>query len=375
MNEYGDSFVGGNFIWFTGVVEDVNDPEEMGRYRVRCFGYHSDNRGDIPTEDLPWASVMMPVTSASTSGIGHSATGLVQGSWVIGFFRDGSNVQDPVIMGSIPSMFEARPEYSQGFSDPDQVYPLEDTLTKPDTPQPARKDYKDSAVYKSKDSRSNISITPTNPPITSKDTSKTWTLPSLAKNVVPIYPNNHVYQSESGHVLEFDDTSGKERISVFHKSGSYDEVNARETNGEHYGDRSVVIVGDSYEVVIQNKNIYITGDLNLNVDGNMNTKCKNYKLEVLEDMEVTVGTAQTVNVGTGQTVTVGEGQTITVAGDQNITAAVTKINNNVDVTGTITATVEVTAGLIPKDVSLTTHLHKDSAGVKAGITEAPIKNT
>ena len=334
MNEYGDSFVGGNFLWFTGVVEDVNDPEEMGRYRVRCFGYHTDNKGDIPTEDLPWASVMMPVTSASTSGIGYSATGLVQGSWVIGFFRDGSNVQDPVIMGSIPSMFEARPEYSQGFSDPDQVYPLEDTLTKPDTPQPARKDYKDSAVYKSKAARSITSITPTAP---EGETATAWSLPSLTDNVVPIYPNNHVYQSESGHVLEFDDTSGKERISVFHKSGSFDEVNAT-------GDRSVVIVGDSYEVVIKNKNIYITGDLNLNVDGNMNTKAKNYTLEVEEEMKVTVG------------------------GDQNIKAAKTIIDNNVDVTGTgkLTAAVEVIAG--SKSIELTKHHHLDSAGVKAGKT-------
>mgnify|MGYP001581493763 FL=1 len=333
MNEYGDSFVGGNFLWFTGVVEDVNDPEEMGRYRVRCFGYHTDNKGDIPTEDLPWANVMMPVTSASTSGIGHSATGLLQGSWIIGFFRDGSNVQDPVIMGSIPSMFEARPEYSEGFSDPDQVYPLEDTLSKPDTPQPARKDYTDSAVYKSKDSRSSISVTPTG-----EGTS--WSLPSLTDNVVPIYPNNHVYQSESGHVLEFDDTSGKERISIFHKSGSYDEV-------YEGGDRSVVIVGDSYEVVIKNKNIYITGDLNLNVDGNMNTKAKNYTLEVEEEMKVTVG------------------------GEQNIKAAKTIIDNNVDVTGTgtLTADVEVVAG--SKSIELTKHIHLDSAGVKAGKTTPP----
>jgi len=358
MNEYGDSFVGGNFLWFTGVIEDVNDPEEMGRYRVRCFGYHTDNKGDIPTEDLPWANVMMPVTSASTSGIGYSATGLVQGSWVIGFFRDGSNVQDPVIMGSIPSMFESRPEYSQGFSDPDQVYPLEDSLKKPDTPQPARKDYKDSAVYKSKDSRSNISITPVGG-------GKSWSPPSPSKVIEPIYPNNHVYQSESGHVLEFDDTSGKERISIFHKSGSYDEV----AGGEFGGDRSVVIVGDSYEVVINNKNIYITGDLNLNVDGNMNTKCKKYKLEVLEDMEVTVGTAQTVTVGEGQTVTVGDGQTMSITGIQDITATEgTKINNNVDVTGTLTATVDVVA----KGVSLVGHKHRDSAGVKAGITTKPI---
>jgi len=330
MSNYGDSFVGGNFLWFTGVVEDVNDPEEMGRYRVRCFGYHTEDKGNIETEDLPWANVMMPVTSASTSGIGYSATGLVQGSWVIGFFRDGLNLQDPVIMGSIPSMFEARPEYSEGFSDPDQVYPLEDTLSKPDTPQPARKDYTDSAVYTSKDSRSSISVTPTGD-------GTSWSLPSLTDNVVPIYPNNHVYQSESGHVLEFDDTSGKERISVFHKSGSFDEVNAT-------GDRSVVIVGDSYEVVIKNKNIYITGDLNLNVDGNMNTKAKNYTLEVEEEMKVTVG------------------------GEQDITAAVTKINNNVDVTGTITATVDVVA----KGVSLVGHKHRDSAGVKPGITTKPI---
>lgn len=356
MNEYGDSFVGGNFLWFTGVVEDVNDPEEMGRYRVRCFGYHSENKGDIPTEDLPWANVMMPVTSASTSGIGQSATGLVQGSWIIGFFRDGSNVQDPVIMGSIPSMFEARPEYSEGFSDPDQVYPLEDTLSKPDTPQPARKDYKDSAVYKSKSTRRDTLST-----VNTAD-GGTWSLENPEDNIVPIYPDNNVYQSESGHVVEFDDTSGKERISVFHKSGSYDEVYAD-------GDRSVVIVGDSYEVVIKNKNIYITGDLNLNVDGNMNTKiAKNYTLDVGEEMKVTVGGSQTNTIGGSQTITVGGDQTMGITGNQDISAAVTKINNNVDVTGTLTATVDVVA----KGVSLVGHKHRDSAGVKAGITTKPI---
>jgi len=357
MNEYGDSFVGGHFLWFTGVIEDVNDPEEMGRYRVRCFGYHSENKGDIPTKDLPWANVMMPVTSASTSGIGQSATGLVQGSWVIGFFRDGRNVQDPVIMGSIPSMFESRPEYSQGFSDPDRVYPLEDSLKKPDTPQPARKDYKDSAVYKSKQSSRNTVST-----ISTAD-AESWSLQDPASNIVPIYPDNHVYQSESGHVVEFDDTSGKERISVFHKSGSYDEVNAA-------GDRSVVIIGDSYEVVIKNKNIYIKGNLNLNVDGNMNTKVsENYTLDVGKEMKVTVGTKQEVSVGTNQTITVGEGQTMSITGIQDITATEgTKINNNVDVTGTITATVDV----IAKGISLVGHKHRDSAGVKPGITTKPI---
>ena len=32
------------FIWFVGVVEDRNDPDQLGRVRVRCLGF--------PTEDL-----------------------------------------------------------------------------------------------------------------------------------------------------------------------------------------------------------------------------------------------------------------------------------------------------------------------------------
>lgn len=110
--------------WFTGVVEDVNDPLQNGRVRVRCFGYHTPSQTDIPTQDLPWASCVMPVTSPSTSGIGQSATGLIPGSWVVGFFRDGDELQDPVIMGTIPSVTSALPgERNNGFADPHGTYP------------------------------------------------------------------------------------------------------------------------------------------------------------------------------------------------------------------------------------------------------------
>jgi len=50
------------FVWFTGVVEDRNDPSKLGRVRVRCLGFHTDDLVDIPTADLPWATVMHPVT-------------------------------------------------------------------------------------------------------------------------------------------------------------------------------------------------------------------------------------------------------------------------------------------------------------------------
>ena len=46
------------FVWFTGVVEDRNDPDKLGRVRVRCLGFHTEDLLDIPTKDLPWATVM-----------------------------------------------------------------------------------------------------------------------------------------------------------------------------------------------------------------------------------------------------------------------------------------------------------------------------
>ena len=49
------------FIWFVGVVEDREDPERIGRVRVRCLGFHTEDKTSLPTEDLPWAHVMHPV--------------------------------------------------------------------------------------------------------------------------------------------------------------------------------------------------------------------------------------------------------------------------------------------------------------------------
>ncbi len=110
--------------WFTGVVEDCNDPLQQGRVRVRCFNYHVQSQFDIPTQDLPWATCLLPVTSPSISGLGQSSTGLIPGSWVFGVFRDGRECQDPFVLGSIPSASSHIPfERGNGFSDPHGTYP------------------------------------------------------------------------------------------------------------------------------------------------------------------------------------------------------------------------------------------------------------
>jgi hypothetical protein len=111
--------------WYVGVVEDINDPQGQGRVRVRCLGYHTPDRNKLPTQDLPLATVMLPTTSASVAGIGLSATALIPNTWVFGFFRDGAELQDPVIMGTIASASGYDVGYDVtgniGFGDPHGV--------------------------------------------------------------------------------------------------------------------------------------------------------------------------------------------------------------------------------------------------------------
>jgi hypothetical protein len=107
-----------DFVWWYGVVEDRKDPLYLGRLKVRCIGFHTDNKDEIPTDELPWAQVISPITSSGISGIGTTPVGLIEGSHVFGFFRDGKEGQEPVVLGScvgIPSVMANR---RKGFFDP-----------------------------------------------------------------------------------------------------------------------------------------------------------------------------------------------------------------------------------------------------------------
>ena len=114
-----NNFIGmDGFVWFYGVVEDRQDPYLIGRVRVRCFGHHTGDKVILPTKDLPWAQVMLPVTSAGISGVGQSPIGLVEGSHVFGFFRDGEARQEPVVMGSMPGYPTELGDTTKGFYSP-----------------------------------------------------------------------------------------------------------------------------------------------------------------------------------------------------------------------------------------------------------------
>ena len=111
------------FVWFTGVVEDRQDTKRLGRVRVRVLGMHTEDLTKIPTTDLPWAHIMHPVTNPSMQGLGDTPTFLVEGSWVVGFFLDAVEKQQPLIIGSLPGYPQNVADTSKGFNDPIGKYP------------------------------------------------------------------------------------------------------------------------------------------------------------------------------------------------------------------------------------------------------------
>jgi hypothetical protein len=85
----------GDWVWWMGVVEDRHDPEKLGRLKVRIFGYHTDDKEKISTDDLMWAAVVSPIQSSSFGGVGFSPTGILEGTTVVGWFLDGHNRTEP----------------------------------------------------------------------------------------------------------------------------------------------------------------------------------------------------------------------------------------------------------------------------------------
>jgi hypothetical protein len=94
------------FIWWIGIVEDINDPLTLGRCKVRCFGYHpAKSTNLVPTEDLPWATTIHPLNTPNLYGTPRL------GEWVFGFFLDSLSAQEPAILGYLPAIPEAASEY------------------------------------------------------------------------------------------------------------------------------------------------------------------------------------------------------------------------------------------------------------------------
>ena len=250
------------FVWFTGVVEDRNDPSKLGRVRVRCLGLHTENKVDIPTEDLPWAHIMQSTNNPSMQGLGNTPTFLVEGTWVVGFFLDAVEKQQPLIMGTLPGNPQSVADTTKGFNDPNGTYPSEKithsnhALQESDVNRLARNDTDKAHAVVAAKNTAKTSTVPT------ANSSTTWNEPDSA--YAAAYPKNHVLETESGHIKEYDDTSGQERIHEYHTKGTFYEI-------DKDGNKSTRIVGDNYEVVAGSDFVNIKGTANLTIASNCNT--------------------------------------------------------------------------------------------------------
>jgi hypothetical protein len=115
MKTIQSEFYGDISRWFVGVVEEAgNDEPKLGRVKVRIYGIHG-GRDQVPIEDLPYASVLVPTTEPGISGLGRNPM-LGEGATVFGIFMDGKNSQLPLVMGSIPTVQVPSLEQIEGES-------------------------------------------------------------------------------------------------------------------------------------------------------------------------------------------------------------------------------------------------------------------
>lgn len=326
------------FVWWQGVVEDIYDPLKLGRVRVRVLGWHSDDKADVPVKDIPWAHVIMPVNSPSVSGKGWSPTGLVQGAWVVGFFRDGNNAQEPVVFGTIggintvkipipddlsrlagnqfadtglikdiiaqqiqsrkdevisalekakndvglkPYEMPKNPTINsaRGFSDPDGLYPLISRMGESDTNRLARAEQLENTIVAKKQNELESCQTAL---------AGSWREPSPAYNAK--YPFNNVYESQAGHVIEYDDTPGAERLHWYHCSGTFNEIHPK-------GSEVHKVVGNAWDITLNDKMILVKGNCAFNTNKTLKIYMgKDLEIEVEGDSKMYVKGDMTVDV-------------------------------------------------------------------------------
>ena len=313
------------FQWFVGVVENRDDPKYLGRVKVRCLGYHTEDLGKLPTSDLPWAHPMNPITSATVSGVGQTPLGVVEGTWVVGFFTD-TDAQMPMIIGTLPGVPSNLPtkDSVKGFQDVGNAnYPkYKETdvnrlaVNDDDNPHSSltiRQADRDLAVGIAQIDGifEGVAQIPADLDITKPLSA--WFEPSTPYNAT--YPHNHVHESEGGHIKEIDDTPGSERIHERHSSGSGYEIHPDGSKVTRVKSNNFQITTADDFVHIQGK-AYQTVDKGLRVRVNANgQEGNNYNIEVGQGSNVNVE----VNGGNINLTTLGSGQEN--AGDININAS------------------------------------------------------
>ena len=263
-----------------GTIKSIDDPKKIGRVKVKLYDIHRN----IETKDLPWSQVVMPGNTPAINGTGHSVN-LAVNSLVCGIFLD-DTMQEFLVMGSLPTKTEGVEDNNirvRAVADPNAEDPV--------------------GLYQ--------------PPST----------------YAPVYPYNNVYATESGHVKEYDDTPGVERITERHKSGTRYEIDPNGTKNE-------TIVRDNYQLVAGHDTLEVYGNVKIVVSG---------------DADIAVAGSLTASV-TGDI-------TADSAGDITLKAIETGkkiiLNGEVSVTENLVVEKLTTTSNSTTPIALDTHTHDD----------------
>lgn len=345
------------FIWFFGIVESRNDPLGLGRVKVRIYGWHSKELTDIPSEDLPWASVMQ-------SAMNRSFATPREADMVMGFFADGTDAQVPIIMGIVPGYFSEQADTGSGFHDmrtSDQLKTSPKKLSGRTyntdgsgislsegsaSPHPTAEEYGESSItgvatYENLDTTV-IAARKNN---LDKDVITAggvkWSEPYPAYS--PRYPYNQVIETESGHVFELDDSPGAERVHIAHRSGSYVEWFPSGSKIEKIVKQNfTTIMSDDHLHVMGKVMITVDGDAMIRVVGNTNIQAENnLTANVSGDMKLSVGGALDIKAASvnfdvsGEFAAVSVTQKLTSSGSMDVKGSAVKIGGStVDIGGT-----------------------------------------
>lgn len=192
-----------------------------------------------------------------------------------------------------------------GFRDPNNKYPLKEYIGESDVNRLAR-GVIDGTVVKLKDAQRKIGIP-------KAMGTGSWDQPLAAYGAK--YPFNKVYETEGGHIQEFDDTPGQERIHTYHRSGTFTEVDANGTQVNY-------IVGDNFILMEQNGCIHVAGECNITVDGNTNIYARSdANIQVDQNADIKVGNNLNVGVAGDVTMAVAGDFNTYVGGQYRVTAA------------------------------------------------------
>jgi len=160
-----------------------------------------------------------------------------------------------------------------GFIDPAAGYPTKEYINRSESNKLATSDVNGTIVQQKELQRVKGVQLPNN---------EYWDQPPISYNAD--YPYNKVLQTESGHIIEMDDTPGSERLQVYHRSGTFIEIDPvgnviKRTKGSSYEiiDRNgyIAVSGDAHLSVSGAVKVYVGGNADIEVEGDTNIKCLN----------------------------------------------------------------------------------------------------